>query len=342
MIGAGVIGKRHLLAMSSMREVELVAIADSFSEAQQVAEDASVPFFSDSGKMLGDCQPDGVIIATPTEQHLAPTLASLDAGAHVLVEKPIMATLDEAAQVIEKSRRTAKHVLVGHQRRYYPQVHQAREILSSGKIGRLVALSGQWNMRKHDSYYEPEWRKSWKAGPILTNLIHEIDCLRYICGDIESIMAETSNLVQGFEKEDAAAILIKFTSGALGSFVLSDQTHSPWSWECATGENAAFPATAQNSVRFMGTEGSLEFPNLGLWRSTGETPEWRSALQTEVIDNPLEDAYVAQLAHFSKVIHDAEKPRISAADATETLKATVAVYEAAQKGTRILLNSWRT
>ena len=337
LIGAGVIGKRHLLAIGSIDEIELVAIADPFPEAGLVAKEYSVPFFSDGREMLSQCKPDGVIVATPTEHHLAPTLASLDAGAHVLVEKPIMATLDEAEQVIARSQQTKRHVLVGHQRRYYAQVDRAREIIADGTLGRLVAVSGQWTMRKHNSYYDSDWRKAWQAGPVLTNLIHEIDSLRYICGDIESIMAETSNLVQGFEKEDAAAILIKFVSGALGCFVLSDQAHSPWSWECATGENAAFPKSAQNAVRFVGTDGALDFPNLELWHAAGEIPEWRNALTRKVIDNPLEDAYIAQLRHFANVIQGEEEPKISAADAAATLQATVAVFEAAQQGGRVLL-----
>jgi len=335
LIGSGVIGKRHLLAMKSIDEVELVAIADPFPPAEALATEESVPYFSDNEKMLAQCKPDGVIVATPTEHHLDPTLASLEAGAHVLVEKPIMATVAEAEKAIQRSEQSGCHVLVGHQRRYYPQVHQAREIINSGKIGKLVAVSGQWCMRKHDEYYEPEWRKAWKAGPVLTNLIHEIDSLRYICGDLESIMAETTNVVQGYEKEDAAALLMRFTSGVLGSFVISDQAHSPWSWERATGENAAFPQTSQNAIRFMGTEGALDFPNLTRWHSGELKPEWRNEVSASEIKNTLEDAYIMQLEHFARVISGEEPPRVGARDATETLRATVAVYQAAREGVRI-------
>jgi len=338
LIGAGVIGKRHLQAASSLDGIELVAIADPFPAAKELARELSIPCFSDNTTMLGKCKPDGVIVATPTEHHLEPTLLSLDAGAHVLVEKPITATISEAEKVIDRSNSVQRHVLVGHQRRYYSQVHKAREIIYSGKLGKLVAISGQWNMRKHDSYYEPAWRKDWKAGPILTNLIHEIDSLRYICGDIESIMAESSNMVQGFDKEDVAALLLRFKSGALGSFVLSDQTHSPWSWERATGENAAFPKTEQNAIRFMGTEGSLDFPNLTLWNSPDQPAEWRTPIQPHTINQSFEDAYILQLKHFSEVITGKELPRITARDATESLRATVGVFTAAKQGSRLELN----
>jgi len=124
----------------------------------------------------------------------------------------------------------------------------------------------------------------------------------------------------------------------LGSFILSDQTHSPWSWECATGENAAFPETAQNAIRFMGTEGSLDFPNLTLWDSPGKPAEWRSPLQANVIEHNLEDAYILQLEHFAKVIRGDELPRITADDATKSLRATVGVFEAASQGTRLVMS----
>lgn len=228
-------------------------------------------------------------------------------------------------------------MLVGHQRRYYSQVHKARQLVQTGALGKLVAVSGQWNMRKHVSYYEPDWRKEWKAGPVLTNLIHELDVLRYICGEIASISAETSRNVQNFEKEDVAALVMRFTSGALGTFILSDQSTSPWSWESATGENVAFPRSGQNCMRFMGTEASLEFPNLVLWHHGAETPDWNHALHPREFPMHLDDAYVAQVEHLAEVIRDGVEPRITAADATRSLQATVAVLESAKLGKKIEL-----
>jgi predicted dehydrogenase len=230
-----------------------------------------------------------------------------------------------------------RHVLVGHHRRYYKLVHKTRELIQSGVVGNLVAVNGQWNVRKHTEYFAPNWRRKWQAGPILTNLIHELDLLRYICGEIASLSAETSHQVMHAEKEDAAALVLRFDSGALGTFILSDQTPSPWGWETATGENAAFPRSAQNACKFMGTKACLDFPNLTLWRYPDSDGSWHDAMQPESIDIALGDAYIAQCAHFCAVIQGRETPRISAQDATNTLRATLAVFEAAKSGKRILL-----
>ncbi len=335
--GAGVIGKRHLKALQSIENINLVAIADPFPQAQETAQEYDVPLFESTAQMLDTIRPDGVIVATPTEHHSEPTLTALEGGAHVLVEKPIMATLAECRHAVEVSDRTGKHVLVGHHRRYYDLVNKAREMVQGGELGQLVSVCGQWNVRKPPEYYAADWRKKWQAGPILTNLIHEMDLLRYIAGDIHSISAETSNAVLGYEKEDAAALIMRFKNNALGTFMLSDQGHSPWSWEQATGENAAMPKSAQNVISFIGTKGSLEFPNLKAWKSEKPGGNWNTPIAATSLGGELQDAYINQLNHFAAVIKGTTAPRIDAQDATDTLRATLAVYEAAQTGCRVML-----
>lgn len=336
-IGAGVIGGRHAAAIVEGSSAKFVAIADPAPSGAAAAQDFDVPLYADVDAMFAKEQIDGVIVSTPTEVHFAPTMASLDAGAHVLVEKPIMPTLAEAEKVISRSSETGRHVLVGHHRRYYPQVHKAREIVQSDRLGQLVAVTGQWNVRKNDDYYSPDWRKKKEAGPILTNLIHEMDYLRYICGEIESLSAEISNAVMGVEKEDAAAMVLRFESGVIGTFVLSDQTTSPWSWEFAIGETPAFPKSGQNTIRFMGTKAALDFPNLALWHHGDEAPDWNNVIQREDYPQALTNAYARQITHFCDVIRGDAAPLISASDAKKSLAATLAVFDAAASGRRIIL-----
>ncbi len=338
LVGAGVIGRRHLGAIQrSSAGVELVGVADPVPAAESVASEAGVPFFSDTESLMSALKPDGVIVATPTEHHLQPTLTALDAGAHVLVEKPIMPTLEQAQTVIAASNSTGRQVLVGHHRRYYSQVHKAHELVQGGVLGQLITVSGQWNMRKNAAYYEPQWRHKWQAGPIVTNLIHDMDALRYICGDVASISGETSNDSLGFEKEDAAALIIRFKSGALGTFILSDQATSPWSWEYATGETEFFPKTGQNAMYFSGSKAALEFPNLALWHHGDNTADWNHPLQRQEMPMRLDDAFMLQVDHFCAVIRGELPPRVSAQDATDTLKATLAVFESANSGQRVKL-----
>ncbi len=334
-VGAGVIGKRHIDAISQVGSAELCAVVDTAPHASEVAAASGVPVFDDVAAMADAIRPDAVIVSTPTIHHLAPTLLSLEAGAHVLVEKPITATLDEAQAIIDKERETGRHVLVGHQRRYYTLVEKARELVRGGELGRLIGVNGQWTVKKDDEYYSPQWRKERAAGPVLTNLIHEIDYLRYICGDIESVSAQCSRDIKNFEKEDTAALVLRFSNGALGTFLLSDQMPTPWAWELGTGENPLFPPTGENCVRFMGTRASLDFPNLKLWKHETEVNSWDQQIHGTSISMPFEQAYVEQCKHLVEVVRGNAKPRIDAQDGTRTLKATLAVLESADTGNRI-------
>jgi len=336
-IGAGMIGKTHLERIAAEPAAKLVAIADPAPAAAEMAARYGVPLFPDAAAMLAATGPDGAIVCTPTDYHLEPTLAALEAGAHVLVEKPIAATNARAAQIVAKARATGRHVLVGQHRRHYPVLQRAREIIEDGEIGEMIALHGHWTLLKHGrGYWDPDWRRRRGAGPVLTNLIHEFDTLRFLCGEITSVQAVLSNRVRGWEKEDAAAIVMTFASGAIGTFLISDGTPSPWAWELATGENPAFPPAWRNTHRFTGTAGALEFPRLAIWRHTGGMG-WNFPLERREIDCPGADAFAQQCAHFCAVIRGEVPPIVSAEDGARTLAAVTAVFEAAETGHRVTL-----
>lgn len=198
-------------------------------------------------------------------------------------------------------------------------------------------MTGQWTTKKDDDYYAPEWRRDVKAGPILTNLIHEFDLLRFICGDITSVSAELTRHDQNFDKEDAVAISLKFANQAVGTFFLSDRTPSPWTWEMALGESERFPKTGQNAIRFMGSKGALEFPNLVLWTYPEGTGDWRNETKPQPIETPFIDAYIAQCTHLCAVVRGEETPIIDAENGAKSLEATLAAATSAETGNRITL-----
>ena len=337
LIGAGSIGRRHIEAMSSVDEAVLVAIADPSSAASELGTTHGIPIFADAEQMLSEADIDAVIIATPTERHHADVMTVLRHRKTVFVEKPITSTIDEAREVASFAVAQGCHVLVGHQRRYYPCAERARDILQSGRIGKLIAVSGQWTTRKDDAYYEPDWRRDEAAGPILTNLIHEIDLLRFICGDIASVSAHVTHADQQFAKEDAVAISMGFANGAVGTFVLSDRTPSPWTWEMALGESVKFPRTGQNAIRFMGTKGALEFPNLVLWTHDESDGDWQKEIHQQGIETAFIDAYIVQCRHLCAVANGTETPRIDALNGSKSLEATLAAAAAASDGKQIKL-----
>ena len=118
-IGGGVIGRRHAEAISMVDDAILIAISDIADSGRELAEEMGVPLYTDYRAMLDNEAINGIIVSTPTEDHFQPTIASLDAGRHVLVETPMMATLEEADKVVDRIKKTGFDVLVGHHRRYY-------------------------------------------------------------------------------------------------------------------------------------------------------------------------------------------------------------------------------
>jgi len=94
------------------------------------------------------------------------------------------------------------------------------------------------------------------------NLIHDVDLLRYLRGEVEAVQAFQSNLVRKYPVDETTVLILKFVSGALGTISVSDTIIGPWSWEQTTGENPDYPHTDQNCCHIGGTHGSLTVPRL--------------------------------------------------------------------------------
>ena len=220
-----------------------------------------------------------------------------------------------------------------------PIIQKARQIVADGTLGRVLAISATWLVRKPDDYFDVAWRRQPGGGPTLINLIHDIDNLRFIAGEIASVQGMTSNAQRGFEVEDTAALLLRFQSGALGTVMVSDSVAAPWSWELTAGERTSydFPNSGQDSYLIAGTEASMAVPSLRVWRHDG-VQSWQSPLSAERHAVPEEDPTRRQAAHFAAVIHGQAQPLIDARDATRTLQATLAVSQAAAAGGEVALD----
>ncbi len=337
-IGAGLFGRKHIETMRQEPACRLAAIADPTPEAEAYARELGVPCFRDYNEMLDRIRPQAAIIATPNVLHVPVGLACAERGIHMLVEKPISDSVLAAMQLAEAAERTGVALLVGHHRRHNPIIEKAREVVQDGKIGRVTAISAQWMLLKAREYFDAVHRRSPGAGPVLTNAVHDIDDLRFICGEIASVQAMTSNAVRQFPVEDTAAILLRFANGALGTLTVSDTAVAPWSWELTSGENPFYPRTDENCYLISGTKGALTVPKLELWRY-GEEQGWGAPLSLERLDARAADPLVRQIRHFCAVVRGESVPKITGRDAVRTLKAVQSVLEAARTGRAVELES---
>jgi predicted dehydrogenase len=337
--GAGLIGRAHWKRMLASRDCELAAFADPFPSAASLAQEAGVPLYPGLAAMLAAERLDGVVLATPNALHVPGALACVEAGLPVLVEKPVADSLEEAVRLAEAAEEAGVPVLVGHHRRHSAILEAARDTVASGRLGRLVAVTASATFHKPDDYFETAWRRQKGGGPILINLVHEIDNLRALVGDIVEVQAIASSAVRGLEVEDTVAITLRFANGALGTFMLSDAAASPRSWEQSSGENHDFDHHPdQDCYVIAGTRGSLQVPTLRVYEYLGAASWWNPLVKSHVEIREV-DPLARQLDHFCAVIRREVPPRVSVRDAIRTLAVTLAIAEAARTGLRVPIPS---
>ncbi|MFO1247557.1 MAG: Gfo/Idh/MocA family oxidoreductase [Alphaproteobacteria bacterium] len=329
-LGAGLIGKRHISTiLAAPHAAQLVAVADPVADPSAFKL-GGADWFTDATKMLDEVRPEAIILATPNALHAGQGRLACDRGIHFLVEKPVTAALDEAADLVRRVDASGVKTLVGHHRRYLAAIQDAKRRIAGGELGELVAASVVWATRKPDPYFDTKWRTEPGGGPLLINAIHEIDMLRHLCGEIASITGITSNARRGFAVEDSAAATFAFDNGCIGTLVCTDAGFSPWTIEQGTTENPSFAFTGQSAYRIIGTKGSLEVPVLRQWKAQvpGEIG-WDKSIAAADINVPYHDPYIAQLEHFQRMIRRDEPALVSVRDGARTLAATLAVARSA-------------
>jgi UDP-N-acetylglucosamine 3-dehydrogenase len=210
-IGAGSMGRHHCRIYSELEDAQLIGIADTNPETIELATQYRTRHFQDYQELL-DEKPELVTIALPTSLHREAAVAALQAGCHILVEKPISDTLQGAQEIINVARARGRKVFVGHVERFNPAVIALKDVIASGRLGVVHSISnlrvGAYNKRIFDT------------GIILDLGSHDIDLISYLYGrKAESVFAIGSAKIHNYE--DHAAISLKFTESAAGYIELS-------------------------------------------------------------------------------------------------------------------------
>ena len=330
-IGAGAMGQNHIRFVTEEPAAELVAIADAFEGARGVAEAAGVPFFLDAGAMMDEVKPDGVIIATPNNLHLVAAREAISRGIVPLVEKPISNDLEDAEAFAEEATSAGVPVLVGQHRRHNPFVSRAKQIIDAGELGQLTVSSFHYMIYKNDDYFDVEWRRKEGAGPILVNLVHDVDLMRYLLGEPVAVQGMQSSAARGFEVEDSAVVNVRFADGSLASMTISDATASPLNWEATAREDPQYRPFDADAYFIGGTKGALSLPRLHQVSYDGAA-SWHKPLHLEIpaIDPAL--PHKMQLKHFVEVVRREASPVVTPADNVKTLRTLNAIKHAAETG----------
>ena len=223
-VGAGVLGM-HRKALE-LPAVHLVGATDVNIEVGEArAAELRCPFFESYETLLAETSPDVVVVLTPHPFHAEITIACLNAGAHVLVEKPMAVSVAEADAMVAAADENGRHLAVNFQYRARPEVRTAKQLLQRGDLGQLLHLDMTMAWPRTAVYYQgASWRATWRGegGGILMNQApHNLDLVGYFLGLPERVVAWTRTRLHPIETEDTAQAMLEFPDGTLGSLHIS-------------------------------------------------------------------------------------------------------------------------
>jgi UDP-N-acetyl-2-amino-2-deoxyglucuronate dehydrogenase len=342
-IGAGAIGTLHAEAIKEMATGELLGIADLRPEsAQAVAEQYGVRAFASVDEMLQQPALDIVTISTPSGAHYEPAVAALQAGKHVVVEKPLEITTERIDAMINAAADRGLCLAAILNRRFTPAMDAFKTVVDNGRLGRITSASAYIKWFRTQEYYDTAgWRGTWAldgGGALMNQSIHAIDQLLYLAGPVESVQAMTACVEHAnIEVEDLAVAILHFANGAMG--VIEGNTCS-WS-------EAGHPVR----IQLCGTDGSvfLADERIEVWDLKNAQPE--DAAITERLmkhtggglgaNNPTaihSEQHRLNLEEIVAAIREGRPPSTSAVQARQSVELIRAIYQSADDhGKRVRL-----
>ena len=229
-VGAGIFGT-HRRALEETA-AKLVAVSDvDVSRGQPIAEEMGCAFYADHQAMLADTQPEVAVIITPHPYHASIAIDCLNAGCHVLVEKPMAVHVAEADAMIEAAARANRFLAVNFQQRFRPEIQAAHKLVQQGQLGEIqhVQMVATWT-RTAVYYALAPWRGTWRGeggGVLLNQAPHDLDILCYLLGTPSQVGAWTRTQLHAIEAEDTAHAMLAWPGGAWGSVHISTAEAGP-------------------------------------------------------------------------------------------------------------------
>lgn len=327
LIGCGRIAPRHAQSIRDLLGARLAAVADVVeTRVRHFAEEYGAEPYLDYRALLERPDIDIVNICTPSGMHARMTIDALNAGKHVVVEKPMALTLQDADQMIAAARANARRLCIVLQNRYNPPMQDLRRVVDSGRLGRLLLGNATVRWYRPQEYYDDGWHGTWAmdGGALMNQSIHHIDALQWLMGDVESVFAHTATLAHGMEAEDTGVGVIRFKNGALGG---------------VEGSTITYPENLEGSVALFGEHGSVKVGGTALnrkvfWKVAGELEHERELLTREEVDPPSIYGYSHKsvLADMMAAVQEDREPKTDGNEGRRSVALVLALYESARTG----------
>ena len=317
--GLGSIGRRHLRNLIALGEDDILL----FRSGKSTLPDDELKGYiteTDLDSALAH-EPGAVIVSNPTALHLDVAIPAAEAGCHLLLEKPISHNLERINELQAAVERGGGKVLVGYQFRFHPGLQVVKRWLEERKIGKPVSARAHWGEYLPAWHPWEDYQNSYAAredlgGGVVLTLCHPFDYLRWLLGDVESVMGIVGNLGDlGLEVEDTAEVVLKFESGTLGSVHL-DYYQRP----------------ATHNLEIIGTQGTIQWNN----QDSSSRVYQASTQEWEVIPPPerfeRNDLFLAEMRHFIEVVAGAAEPVCDLVDGIRALQIVVNILGSEHTG----------
>ena len=318
-IGVGSMGRNHARVYSELAEAELVAVSDADAkQAGSVAEKFGARAYTDYRELLEKEKPDAVSIAVPTILHEEVGIAALEAGAHVLMEKPIAATVGEGQRLIAKAKSTGRQLMVGHIVRFNPAIQALKQKLAAGELGRIFQVfcrrAGPFPSRIRD------------VGVVVDLAPHDVDLMRFLTGaDPVRLYAETEQRLHT-DHEDLLWGVLRFADGITGSLEINWLTPTKVRETLVLGERGMFRVDdlTQDLYFFENAHAKdVQWATLQALKGVSEGSMIRFAI-------PRFEPLKAELQSFLKAVQDGNPVPVSGEDGLAALRISLALVESGQ------------
>jgi UDP-N-acetyl-2-amino-2-deoxyglucuronate dehydrogenase len=338
--GCGKVAHLHAKALKNARNSDFVAVSSrAAAKGNEFGMKYGVKSYTSVREMVEKEKLDVVVICTPHPNHKNPAIEAMEAGANVLVEKPLASTLQDCDEMIYTARKADRILGVVSQRRFYAPCMRMYKAIETGLIGRPALGTVQMLGWRDDEYYSSDpWRGSWEheGGGVLVNQApHQLDLLQWFMGgEIAELFGIWNNVNHPYiQVEDTALAIVKFKNGGLGNIIVSNsQKPGIYGKVHIHGSNGASVGvqTDGGAMFIAGMSGILEPPVNDLWTVPGQEQMlggWNKA-DSDAFNSVDATEYYIRLQNedFIESVIDGRKPLVTGEDGRKTVELFTAIY----------------
>lgn len=331
-VGCGHIAKKHAEAIEKIEGANLIAVCDKVPRAmEEYVQKYGAKPYENLAHMLNDPAIDVVNICTPSGLHASIAVAAAKAKKHVIVEKPIALTLEDADLMINTCKENGVKLAVVHPNRFRPVVQELRKLMDEGRFGKLSHANATVRWNRNQAYYDQApWRgtKAFDGGVLMNQAIHNLDLLIWLMGDVEEVYSMSATRLRNIEAEDVSTGVVRFKNGALGVV------------EAAT---TIYPKNLEESLSIFGETGTAIISGMNATQFKHLIIESLNDEETNVLMEKVKADPIGKPGHqciiedMIQAIEQDRDPIVSGEDGKRALQLVLAFYESAEKKQRVII-----